>query len=262
MSSGDETPGAPPSDWSAPTLNEPQRLLRVPGRRAKRGPRVPYFLRPKPPHDWRWWVGGVGRILIATGLLMFAFVAYQLWGTGIQTAQAQNDLKNDFQHQLESTSTTLPPPDSVPSTDPVVTSTTIPTAPSRPPADGGAVLGRLIIERIDLAVYFVEGVKYNDLKKGPGHFRETPMPGQLGNAAIAGHRTTWLHPFLELDQLEVGDRIKVITLDGTYVYAVTGTVIVSPIWLSRASVSAVVRVSISTSPDCSAVKRFCAVVGT
>ena len=55
------------------------------------------FDRPKEPHDWRWAVGTLGRILIAIGLLMFAFVSYQLWGTGIQTAQAQNRLENEFE---------------------------------------------------------------------------------------------------------------------------------------------------------------------
>ena len=50
---------------------------------------MPYFERPKPPHDWRWWLGLVGRTLITAGILLFGFVAYQLWGTGIQTAQAQ-----------------------------------------------------------------------------------------------------------------------------------------------------------------------------
>ena len=52
--------------------------------------------RPKPPHDWRWVVGGIGRTLITLGLMMFAFVAYQLWGTGIQTAQAQRTLSREF----------------------------------------------------------------------------------------------------------------------------------------------------------------------
>ena len=67
--------------------------------------RVPYFERPAPPHDWRWTVGLVGKVFITLGVLMFAFVAYQLWGTGIQTAQAQNDLESQFNELLETTST-------------------------------------------------------------------------------------------------------------------------------------------------------------
>ena len=50
---------------------------------AGRRRRTPHFQRPKPPHDWRWVVGGIGKVLIVLGLMMFAFVGYQLWGTGI-----------------------------------------------------------------------------------------------------------------------------------------------------------------------------------
>ena len=58
--------------------------------------RVSKWDRPPEPHDWRFFVGGLGKILIAIGLLMFGFVAYQLWGTGIETARAQNHLENEF----------------------------------------------------------------------------------------------------------------------------------------------------------------------
>jgi sortase A len=74
----------------------------------------------------------------------------------------------------------------------------------------------------------VEGATADDLTKGPGHFPETPLPGQLGNAAIAGHRTTHLHPFYDIDQLQPGDEISVTTLNGHYVYSVTSTEVVSP----------------------------------
>ncbi len=74
----------------------------------------------------------------------------------------------------------------------------------------------------------VAGVEKDDLKKGPGHYPETPLPGQLGNAAIAGHRTTFGQPFFDVDKLEVGDEIIVTTLAGRYVYRVTGQQIVSP----------------------------------
>lgn len=217
MDSGAGDIGGKATDWSPPTPNRKPLI-------AVRAPRVPYFERPKPPHDWRWIVGGIGRSLIATGLLMFAFVGYQLWGTGIQTAQAQDRLENKFHDQLAATTTSVTPDTEV-GPD---TSTTIPTAPSRPAVPNGDPVAQLKIPKIGLSVYIVEGVRYNDLKNGPGHFKETPMPGQLGNSAIAGHRTTWGHPFLELDQLDPGDRITVVTVDGTYVYSVTSTEIVSP----------------------------------
>ena len=73
--------------------------------------KVSHWDRPKPPHDWRWVIGGMGRILIILGLLMFAFVAYQLWGTGIQTAQAQRTLSREFDELIanaEPTTTIAP----------------------------------------------------------------------------------------------------------------------------------------------------------
>jgi LPXTG-site transpeptidase (sortase) family protein len=74
----------------------------------------------------------------------------------------------------------------------------------------------------------VAGVKVDDLRKGPGHFPDTPLPGQLGNSAIAGHRTTFGAPFNRVDELSPGDEIIVTTVQGRFVYTVTGTSIVAP----------------------------------
>jgi sortase A len=197
---------------------------------------VRYFDRPKHPHDWRWVVGGLGRTLIVLGMLMFGFVAYQLWGTGIQTARAQRELRGDFEAALESTTTLQPtttastaPPDSTPDSVPTATTTTtIPVAAATPPVADGGWLGQIHIPRIGVNKIFVEGTSVGALRDGPGHFRETPMPGQLGNAAIAGPRTTYGAPFYDLDELEPGDEIEVQTLVGTYVYRVTEIFVVEP----------------------------------
>jgi len=188
--------------------------------------RVPFFERPQPPRDWRFVVGNIGRAFITIGLLMFAFVGYQLWGTGIKTAAAQGDLERQFDQLLQSTgsSTTVPT-----STTPGAPAppTTIATAPSTPIALGSPV-AHLHIDRINLDWTVVEGVRVRDLQNGPGHFPETPQPGQFGNAAIAGHRTTYGAPFGDLDQLQIGDLIEVGTLAGVYKYSVTGTQVVPP----------------------------------
>ena len=204
-----------------------------PGPRVKRPPRVPYFLRPKQPHDWRWVVGGIGKSLITLGLLMFAFVGYQLYGTGIQTARAQSELKNDFERKLESTTTvgpvtTLLPDSTLPGDTVLATTPTVPTAPITVPAQGGEAIARIKIDKIDVDYTVVEGTDVPDLKKGPGHFRGTPMPGELGNSALAGHRTTYGAPFNELDELVPGDLIEITTLTGRYVYSVTGSLVVNP----------------------------------
>ncbi len=198
---------------------------------AAKSARVRKFDRPPPPHDWRWWVGGLGKTLIAAGLLMFGFVAYQLWGTGIETARAQNALESEFADLLAGTTTTdAPVPDTVADTVPT-------TAPVEPPTtepvvvamfQEGDPIARIEMPTIGVDNIVVAGVEKSDLKKGPGHYPETPMPGQLGNAAIAGHRTTYGQPFFDIDKLNTGDEIVVTTLTGRYVYRVTGQQIVSP----------------------------------
>ena len=201
--------------------------------------KVSHWDRPKPPHDWRWVVGGIGRTLITLGLLMFAFVAYQLWGTGIQTAQAQRTLSREFEQAL---ATTQPPTTLAPSTteapttdvsvpvDPATPTTTAAPvlAPAKPIPEEDEAVARLEIPRMGLNRIVVEGATADSLTKGPGHFPETPLPGQLGNAAIAGHRTTHLHPFFDIDKLQPGDQIFVTTFNGRYVYQVTGTEVVDP----------------------------------
>ena len=74
----------------------------------------------------------------------------------------------------------------------------------------------------------VSGVGVDDLKKGPGHYSQTPLPGEHGNAAIAGHRTTYGAPFLDIDDLQPGDEVVATTYAGRFVYKVTGTTIVPP----------------------------------
>lgn len=75
----------------------------------------------------------------------------------------------------------------------------------------------------------VEGVDLETLKRGPGHYPETAAPGQPGNFAVAGHRTTYGAPFYHLDQLRAGDEIHVLDRKGRrWVYEVTETRVVLP----------------------------------
>src|SRR3546814_2018073 len=74
----------------------------------------------------------------------------------------------------------------------------------------------------------IEGVSLADRKHGPGHVPETPLPGQEGNAAIAGHRTTYGAPFNRIDELVPGDEIIVQTIQGEFRYTMTEQLIVSP----------------------------------
>jgi LPXTG-site transpeptidase (sortase) family protein len=91
---------------------------------------------------------------------------------------------------------------------------------------------KLIIPEIGLETNVLEGTSQDVLKKGPGHYEETPLPGEEGNCAIAGHRTMHGHPFRHIDQLDQGDEIIVFTPDGKYVYRVIDKKVVEPTDLS------------------------------
>jgi sortase A len=92
----------------------------------------------------------------------------------------------------------------------------------------GDPLGRVVIPRIGAKFVFVEGTATGDLKKGPGHYADTELPGLRGTVGIAGHRTTYLAPFKKIDDLRPGDPVELRMPYGTFTYTVSGTKIVSP----------------------------------
>ena len=155
----------------------------------------------------RTFLRGIGKTCITAGLLILLFVAYQLWGTGLTEARAQHRLKA----QLNATQF-------------------IPVNQPAPPAVPGEAIALLKIPKISVNVAVVEGVSVDNLQHGPGHYPGTPMPGQKGNAAIAGHRTTYGAPFYRLDQLKAGDDIFITTRGekDAWHYQVVSTAEVSP----------------------------------
>jgi sortase A len=92
----------------------------------------------------------------------------------------------------------------------------------------GDPLGRVVIPRIGSRFVFVSGTQAGDLRKGPGHYVDTALPGERGTVGIAGHRTTYLAPFRNIDDLDRGDRIELRMPYGNFSYAVAGTKIVPP----------------------------------
>lgn len=94
--------------------------------------------------------------------------------------------------------------------------------------DQGTALGRMEIPGIGLEVIVVEGTTDGALRRGPGHWPETPFPGLGGNMVISGHRTTYGGPFLRLDRLEEGEVIRMLLPYAAVEYRVTEKLIVSP----------------------------------
>jgi len=168
-------------------------------------------------------VRGIGKTLISVGVLILLFVVYQLWGTGLTHDREQKSLRAKVARELAATLTTTPASTVPGAPTTLAPPTTIPAALTQ--SDWAALID---IPKIGLDEVVVEGVGVEELKKGVGHYPDTKMPGEKGNAALAGHRTTYGHPFNKLDELDPGDEIMVTTRAGTFKYAVASTTIVTP----------------------------------
>ncbi len=136
-------------------------------------------------------LGVVGKVFISAGVLMLLFVGYQLWGTGLSEQRAQDDLQRTFMSQA-------------------------PAIPSY-----GDPVTRIEIPKIGVNKIVVAGVDFEALKKGPGLFDGSPLPGQLGNVAIAGHRTSYGAPFSRINELTLGDEIVLTRAGSTFTYIVS-----------------------------------------
>ncbi|HET6795090.1 MAG TPA: class E sortase [Acidimicrobiales bacterium] len=204
-------------------------------------------------------VAGVGRALIGLGVLILLFVAYQLWGTNLSESSSQHDLGQQFQAELRSArppaSTTTTSVVPRPGGDPCQAAPAAPASAARPTE--GQPLGIIRIPKIGVDKYFVEGTGEPDLKKGPGHYPGTPMPGETGNAAIAGHRTTYGAPFYNLNALNPGDAICVTTLHGNFTYLMTGSKVVVPTDVSVIGPTSFPQLTLTTcNPRFSAAQRL------
>jgi sortase A len=155
-------------------------------------------------------------VLITVGVLLLLFVTWQLWWTDVTANREQagimQSLEQDFgdvQHG------------GLAGQEPLATLKGVPV---------GEAFAIVRIPRFgaDYARPVIEGSSRAVLKKGVGHYPGTAMPGQVGNFAVSGHRTTYGRPFHNIDRLRTGDVIVVETKTNFYVYAVDRHVLVRP----------------------------------
>lgn len=90
----------------------------------------------------------------------------------------------------------------------------------------GHALGRIKVPRLGLNMVVVTGTDEASLEKGPGWYTGTRLPGEGQLVYIAGHRTTYLAPFANIDALRRGDTVTLELPYATFVYQITGHVIV------------------------------------
>ena len=102
-------------------------------------------------------------------------------------------------------------------------------------ARSGRALGRISMPSLGSSYVVVQGTDGSSLRRGPGHYPGTPLPGQPGTVAIAGHRTTYLAPFRDIDELHPGDQVVLEMPYGRFVYSVEQTRIVKAdaVWVTK-----------------------------
>jgi LPXTG-site transpeptidase (sortase) family protein len=156
---------------------------------------------------------GTGELLITLGVVVLLFAAYEIWGTTAEINAHQDDMARQLEQEW-----TRP-------TDPTVGPTPGASAPPAQPAPVNGI-AMLYIPRLDKRWVVVQGVSRSDIRRNPGHYPRSAMPGQPGNFAVAGHRNR--ATFWDLDQLRPGDTIIVETKTTWFVYRVAKTRVVLP----------------------------------
>ncbi len=186
-----------------------------------------------------------GWTLIWSGVFVFGYLGWQLVGTDVVNAGIQEQAQEELKQVLEDTEEELPDVEEIDpftylggdtevlGSDTEVLPEPVKFSPEEIP-DIGEGFAFLRIDKIGLDAVIFEGVDPQTLKSGPGHTPGSPLPGQPGNAVLAGHRTTYGRPFWDFDLLEIGDRIEVESAIGVSVYEVREIAVVQPtdVWVT------------------------------
>ena len=167
-----------------------------------------------------------GTLLMVAGVLTLAW-AVTVWRwqdpfTAALNSYEQRQLAADFDRRLDSRLAT-----STGAAAPNKAALARTARAYRKDAKRGEAIARIRIPRIGLKAIVVNGTDHESLKRGPGHYIGTAMPGEGKLVYLAGHRTTYGAPFSRIDHLRKGDRIFLELPYGTFEYAVTGHRIVA-----------------------------------
>ncbi|QEE62462.1 class E sortase [Salinibacterium sp. dk2585] len=186
-------------------------------------------------------IGVLGELFLTAGVLVLLFLGWQLWLNDIIVGNEQRDAAIEFSEDLANEAPAPADKDEEP-VDPVD-----PGEPGEPVSTVAPVtneafatlfvprFGADYVRKIGEGVGLTAVLNREDL--GVGHYPSTQLPGEVGNFALAAHRTTWGKPFAEIGELQLGDKIYVQTVDGWYTYAFrnleyvlpTGTGVLEPV---------------------------------
>lgn len=137
------------------------------------------------------------RASLTLSALLIGFVVYLLLLAPLQQARTQSVLYAQLREGLATA-----------------------TTPIQGLIEPGTPIAALQIPGITLDQVVVEGTAASDLQTGPGHRRNTALPGQQGVSLLYGRSSTYGAPFALITQLQAGDPITVVTGQGQFTYAV------------------------------------------
>jgi sortase A len=182
----------------------------------------------------------LGWSLIWSGVFVFGYLGWQLFGTDLVNAGVQTEAQSELDEAFDDVRVSPPGFEEVDSSEFLEGGAVPPAVPNtvelhtEEAPDTGAAFAFLRIPKIGVDQVLFEGTDPTTLKSGPGHMEGTPLPGQVGNAVVSGHRTTYGRPFFDFDLLEIGDTLEVESVIGTHTYVVREIQIVPPtaIWVT------------------------------
>lgn len=168
-------------------------------------------------------LGVLGELLVTAGVVALLFVAWQLWIGDVIIGAQHNAAASALSKQWAEADTVTASPTTSPTPAPSESSTASTAEPVvLREAGESAIFGIMRIPRFgpDYAVNMAGGVTRSGTLDsiGIGHYPGTPMPGAVGNVALAAHRTTYGKPFNRIADLHIGDAIVIETPDGWYTY--------------------------------------------
>lgn len=159
----------------------------------------------------------LGEVFVTVGLFLLLFLVWQLWWTDVEANAQSRDILQTTRAVFEG--------EEIPAD--------LRVEPGDTPFQGagptGAALAIVYMPSIGETRAVLEGVELSVLNQGVlGQYPDSEGPGEVGNFAVAGHRTTYGRPLWNVAELQPGDPIIVETKDDYFVYRFDRVQIVTP----------------------------------
>lgn len=179
-------------------------------------------------------LGFLGELFITLGILLMLYVAWELWWTNIDSANAQKEATQGLVQELGDV---VIPEESKDSSQ----GSSENEKEEKPKDYGPAPVTKITPGSTFGIMYFPRfgnGGSHHPVTSGVddyvidnlgiGHYPTTTQPGELGNFAVAAHRQTHGQVFWDIDKLQKGDKIYLQTAEGYYTYTWYKTEVVAP----------------------------------